>query len=71
MLACSEREKLLHLADELHKRVIGQEEAVEAVADAIQRSRAGTLRSPAVLHVYASRVCSRVPAAQPRPDQTS
>ena len=38
---CSEREKLLHLADELHKRVIGQDEAVEAVADAIQRSRAG------------------------------
>jgi len=37
----SEREKLLHLSDELHKRVIGQEEAVEVVADAIQRSRAG------------------------------
>lgn len=40
-LKASEREKLLHLADELHKRVIGQEEAVDAVADAIQRSRAG------------------------------
>jgi ATP-dependent Clp protease ATP-binding subunit ClpB len=40
-LKASEREKLLHLADELHKRVVGQEEAVEAVADAIQRSRAG------------------------------
>lgn len=37
----SEREKLLNLADELHRRVIGQDEAVEAVADAIQRSRAG------------------------------
>jgi len=37
----SEREKLLHLEDELHKRVIGQYEAVTAVADAIQRSRAG------------------------------
>ncbi|GIL72045.1 hypothetical protein Vretimale_553 [Volvox reticuliferus] len=37
----SEREKLLHLAWELHKRVIGQDDAVEAVADAIQRSRAG------------------------------
>ncbi|EFJ52466.1 hypothetical protein VOLCADRAFT_79064 [Volvox carteri f. nagariensis] len=37
----SEREKLLHLAEELHKRVIGQDGAVEAVADAIQRSRAG------------------------------
>ncbi len=37
----SEMEKLLHLEDELHKRVIGQDEAVTAVADAIQRSRAG------------------------------
>jgi ATP-dependent Clp protease ATP-binding subunit ClpB len=40
-LMASDREKLLHLSDELHKRVIGQEEAVDAVADAIQRSRAG------------------------------
>ncbi len=37
----SEMQKLLHLEEELHKRVIGQEEAVTAVADAIQRSRAG------------------------------
>jgi ATP-dependent Clp protease ATP-binding subunit ClpB len=37
----SEMEKLLHLEDELHQRVVGQEEAVTAVADAIQRSRAG------------------------------
>ncbi len=37
----SERVKLLHLEDELHKRVVGQEEAIEAVADAIRRSRAG------------------------------
>ncbi len=37
----SEREKLLHLEDELHKRVVGQEEAIEAVADAIRRNRAG------------------------------
>ncbi|BAU67171.1 ATP-dependent Clp protease, ATP-binding subunit [Stanieria sp. NIES-3757] len=37
----SEKEKLLHLEDELHQRVIGQDEAVIAVADAIQRSRAG------------------------------
>ncbi|KXZ44338.1 hypothetical protein GPECTOR_69g431 [Gonium pectorale] len=37
----SERDKLLHLTDELHRRVIGQDDAVEAVADAIQRSRAG------------------------------
>jgi ATP-dependent Clp protease ATP-binding subunit ClpB len=37
----SEKEKLLNLEDELHRRVIGQEEAVTAVADAIQRSRAG------------------------------
>jgi ATP-dependent Clp protease ATP-binding subunit ClpB len=37
----SEKEKLLHLEEELHKRVIGQEEAVEAVSDAIRRSRTG------------------------------
>ena len=37
----SEKEKLLHLEDELHKRIVGQEEAIEAVADAIRRSRAG------------------------------
>src|SRR5699024_4716580 len=37
----SEREKLLHLEGELHKRVIGQEEAIQAVSDAIRRSRAG------------------------------
>ncbi|GIZ15490.1 ATP-dependent chaperone ClpB [Capnocytophaga catalasegens] len=36
-----EREKLLHLEEELHKRVVGQEEAIEAVSDAIRRSRAG------------------------------
>ena len=40
-LVQSEMAKLLHLEDELHKRVIGQEEAVTAVADSIQRSRAG------------------------------
>jgi ATP-dependent Clp protease ATP-binding subunit ClpB len=37
----SEREKLLHLEEELHKRVAGQEEAIEAISDAIRRSRAG------------------------------
>lgn len=37
----SEREKLLHLEYELHKRVVGQDEAIEAVADAVRRSRAG------------------------------
>ena len=37
----SEKDKLLHLEDELHKRVIGQDEAIEAVSDAIRRSRAG------------------------------
>ncbi len=37
----SEREKLLHLEEELHKRVIGQNEAISAVADAVRRSRAG------------------------------
>ncbi|ATA75677.1 ATP-dependent chaperone ClpB [Capnocytophaga sp. H2931] len=36
-----EREKLLHLEEELHKRVVGQEEAIEVVSDAIRRSRAG------------------------------
>jgi ATP-dependent Clp protease ATP-binding subunit ClpB len=37
----SEREKLLHLEEELHSRVIGQDEAIEAIADAVRRSRAG------------------------------
>ncbi|MBP3823582.1 MAG: ATP-dependent chaperone ClpB [Bacteroidaceae bacterium] len=37
----SEREKLLHLEEELHRRVIGQDEAIRAVADAVRRSRAG------------------------------
>jgi ATP-dependent Clp protease ATP-binding subunit ClpB len=36
-----EKEKLLHLEEELHKRVVGQEEAIEAVSDAVRRSRAG------------------------------
>lgn len=37
----TEREKLLHLEEELHKRVVGQEEAIQAVSDAVRRSRAG------------------------------
>ena len=37
----SEKEKLLHMEDELHKRVIGQDEAIKAVSDAVRRSRAG------------------------------
>ena len=37
----SEREKLLHLEEELHKRVIGQDEAINAISDAVRRSRAG------------------------------
>jgi ATP-dependent Clp protease ATP-binding subunit ClpB len=37
----SEREKLLHMEEELHKRVVGQEEAITAVSDAVRRSRAG------------------------------
>ncbi|WP_159024148.1 ATP-dependent chaperone ClpB [Formosa sp. L2A11] len=41
----SEREKLLHLEDELHKRVVGQEEAITAVSDAVRRNRAG-LQNP-------------------------
>ncbi len=40
MLA-SEREKLLHMEDELRKRVVGQDEAIAAVSDAVRRSRAG------------------------------
>jgi ATP-dependent Clp protease ATP-binding subunit ClpB len=40
-LIASERAKLLHLEDELHKRVAGQDEAIEAISDAIRRSRAG------------------------------
>ncbi|MBA0885029.1 ATP-dependent chaperone ClpB [Flavobacterium undicola] len=36
-----EREKLLHLEEELHKRIVGQEEAIEAISDAVRRSRAG------------------------------
>lgn len=37
----SEKEKLLHLEDELHKRVVGQDDAIKAIADAVRRSRAG------------------------------
>ena len=37
----SEKDKLLHLEEELHERVIGQDEAIEAVADAVRRRRAG------------------------------
>ena len=37
----SESEKLLHLEDELHKRVVSQDEAIEAVSDAVRRSRSG------------------------------
>ncbi len=52
-LVASEREKLLHLNDVLHQRVVGQDEAVEAVADAIQRCAAFVMgccdiRSPAL-----------------------
>src|SRR5688572_17843515 len=41
----SEKERLLHLSDALHKRVVGQDEAVSAVADAVLRSRAGMART--------------------------
>lgn len=40
-MAQSEKEKLLHLEEELHKRVVGQDDAIKAVADAVRRSRAG------------------------------
>lgn len=49
----SEREKLLHLEEELHKRVIGQDEAIRAVSDAVRRSRAG-LQDPNVPSVRSS-----------------
>jgi len=49
----SEKEKLLHLEDELHKRVVGQDEAIEAVSDAVRRSRAG-LQDPNVPSVRLS-----------------
>jgi len=39
----SEKEKLMRLEDELHKRVVGQDEAITSVADAVRRSRAGWL----------------------------
>ncbi len=40
-MVTSEKDKLLHLEEELHRRVVGQEEAIEAIADAVRRSRAG------------------------------
>ena len=40
-MVTSEKEKLLHLEEELHKRVVGQDEAISAIADAVRRSRAG------------------------------
>ena len=48
----SEKEKLLHLEDELHQRVIGQNEAIEAVADAVRRSRAGLQDPESVLSAH-------------------
>ena len=55
----SEREKLLHLEAELHRRVVGQDEAIEAVADAVRRSRAG-LQDPSGLSVRSSSLAQRV-----------
>ena len=53
MLA-SEREKLLHMEDELHRRVIGQEQAIAAISDAVRRSRAGLNdpRKPIVSFIF-------------------
>ena len=62
MLA-SEREKLLHMEDELHKRVIGQEQAIAAISDAVRRSRAG-LNDPAN---RSARSSSSVPPVSARP----
>ena len=50
----SEREKLLHLEDELHKRVIGQDEAIDAVCNAVRRSRAGLQDPKRRLHPSSS-----------------
>jgi ATP-dependent Clp protease ATP-binding subunit ClpB len=44
-LSQTERERLLKLSDHLHKKVVGQEEAVDSVAEAVLRSRAGLARS--------------------------
>ena len=60
----SEREKLLHLEEELHKRVVGQEQAIRAVADAVRRSRAG-LSGPQAPHRLRS--SSSVPPVSGRP----
>ena len=46
----SEKEKLLHLEEELHKRVVGQEEAISAVSNAVRRSRAG-LQDRQIAHI--------------------
>lgn len=50
----SEREKLLHLEEELHKRVIGQEEAISALSDAVRRSRAGLQDAKTNRFIYLS-----------------
>ncbi|MDE6710183.1 MAG: hypothetical protein K2J76_06825, partial [Oscillospiraceae bacterium] len=62
-LTDSESKRLLHLEDELKKRVIGQDEAVNAVADAIRRSRSGLKTLP---DQWAA-LCSRVPLGRERP----
>lgn len=59
-LVASEREKLLHLSDELHKRVVGQDDAVEAVADAIQRSRCGVTPDMLLIQRHCRHILSRV-----------
>lgn len=65
-LVASERSKLLGLTDELHKRVIGQDEAVEAVADAIQR------QAPDLTHCWRIESCcqSQNNVLPPKPDIT-
>lgn len=50
----SEKEKLLHLEDELHQRVIGQNEAIEAVADAAHAAAARDCKIPSVLSAHSS-----------------
>ena len=58
-MVTGEREKLLHLEEELHKRVVGQDEAIKAIADAVRRSRAGLIDPSARLSFWALPVLVR------------
>ncbi len=58
-MAQSEKDKLLHLEEELHQRVVGQEDAIRAVSDAVRRSRAGLTAPSAALSSSAQPVSAR------------